>query len=128
MGEEIVDFWDGRVIQSHQYVGFTFEILNDCLPYQGVWCLVDHFFYSHQLQDIGKMQIPRTVNRSHPTYANHILDLVAVHQHDASTQLIQMSSVSTGQRINTTGFQNTLQLQKECSLLHDYSHPQLLSQ
>lgn len=88
MAEVIVNARDGRVFQCCQQVRLALEIAHNCAAHQGVARLVDHFFYSDQLDHVGKVHIPGAINSAHASHANDALNQVAVLESDARLKLL----------------------------------------
>lgn len=76
------------MIEGRKQIGFTLEILDDCLAHQRVGRHINHLFDRHQFHNAGKMQIAGPIHRPHPADANHILNQVTVDKRRSRLQLL----------------------------------------
>jgi len=73
------------MVEGRQNIGFTLEILNNRLLDSRITGLVDHFFYSHQLNQLREMEIAGPVDGAHPANTDDFLDQIAVNEGDAGS-------------------------------------------
>ena len=72
------------MIERCQQICLTLKVLHNRLAHQWVWRHIDHFLHGNQFNHVREVHIPRAVDRAHSTNTNYILNIVTIHQGDAS--------------------------------------------